>query len=109
MSDAVGPLETQHEERVKAGALNGSVELNIDELRLEGFRAADQYVIAEAMQSELSRLLGQRGTPELVGQSKSVDRLDAGAIRVGAETRPGATGREIARHIHRSLIARPAR
>jgi hypothetical protein len=35
--------------------------------------------------------------------------LDAGAIRVGAETRPGATGREIARHIHRSLIARPAR
>jgi hypothetical protein len=114
MNDAAHPSRAAYEgrpagERNGRGALSGSVDLHIDELRLDGFRAGDKYLIAEALQTELAHLLGQGGMTEILGQSNSVDRLDAGAIRVSAESRPGAVGREIARNIHRSLAAQPDR
>jgi hypothetical protein len=40
-----------------------AIELTVEELVLHGFAAGDRYAIAEAVERELTRLLGGQGVP----------------------------------------------
>ncbi len=112
------------------------IEIHIDELVLEGVAPGDRHAVAEAVASELARLtanaigsveratqssrrsshprkpgalLGFSADPSASDGQRTVDRLDAGTLRLGLHAQPGALGTEIALTVHESLGMRHER
>lgn len=75
-----------------------NIELHIEELVLHGFDPRDRHAIADAVQSELTRLVGERG---LHAQSIEAPRLDAGTIELNGTRGAGAP---IAQALHSTLV-----
>jgi hypothetical protein len=74
------------------------IELHIDELVLHGFQQSDRYAIGDAIERELSRLLGA-GDVRLYPS----DQVDAGSIALSPSAKPQKVGTQVAGTIHRSL------
>jgi hypothetical protein len=79
------------------------VEVHIEELVLHGFSPADRHLVAEALQSELARQLGDRLPAALVDGGAAIERVDAGTVRVMNPARPASVGTEVAGAITRAL------
>ena len=82
------------------------VELQIDELMLDGFPASDRHRIAEALQAELTQLLSNGDFSRF--RSLEIETLPAGSITANRAGRPGsagAIGRDAARIIYDALTA----
>jgi len=67
------------------------IALRIDELVLDGFSPLDGRRIAEAVGTELTRLLAERGLPPSLARLGAVDFIDAGEIRIS----PGGSANRI--------------
>jgi len=80
-----------------------AVELHIEELVLHGFAAGDRYRIANAVEHELARLMGEGGPPESLKNPLVLERIDGGAFNVKAGLEARAAGTEIAQAVYRSL------
>jgi hypothetical protein len=78
------------------------VTLQIDELVLDGFPAADRHRIADAVERELGRLLAERGLPQSWSSGGATDRVDAGEIAPAPDGR-ATTGHDIARALYRGF------
>jgi hypothetical protein len=74
------------------------IELHIDELVLHGFEHSDRHAIGEAIERELTRLLGAGSVP-----LQSSDQIDAGSLTLTSGARPQRIGTKVAGKIHRSL------
>jgi hypothetical protein len=72
------------------------IDLHIEELVLEGFRPSDRHRIGAAVESELARLLGERGLPPGLAQGADLPRLDGGSFEAKPGARPEAVGRQVA-------------
>lgn len=79
------------------------VELEIEELALDGFAPGDRHRIASAVERELARLFVERGVPPALGRAGSIDRIDGGAFEAEPDARPEATGARIAQAIYGGL------
>jgi hypothetical protein len=79
------------------------VELHIEELVLHGFAAHDRHRIAAAMQSELTRLLSAEGSQGTIANHAVIARLNAGAFKIKAGSKPQQAGAQIAQAVFRSL------
>jgi hypothetical protein len=80
-------------------ALNPArIELEIGELVLQGFPAVHRHRVSDALRAELERLLAKLGH-SLTREEVTLERLDAGSIRVSAEARPEAVGSAVARAV----------
>ena len=77
-----------------------NIELNIEELILDGFAPADRYRIAEALKRELARLLTEQGVPQTMTASDVIPTLDGGAFDIKAGMSPEATGAQVAQAIY---------
>jgi hypothetical protein len=77
-----------------------SVEVRIDELVLHGFAPGDRYVIGEAVERELARLLGERGVPSSLGVDSATDEIGGATFNISQKTKPPAIGREIAQAVY---------
>ena len=86
------PLGTRH-----------SVSVHIEELVLHGFAPGDRHRIAHAVESELARLIGQRGAPAWYQNPPMIERINGGAFQLKVAAKPQATGTEIAEAVFRSL------
>jgi len=82
---------------------SSSVELQIEELRLAGFSASQGRQIGDAVEAELTRLLGEAGAGAFPATALVLDRLDAGKIRVAPGSSARQTGAEIAQALMRGL------
>ena len=82
-----------------------NVELQIEELVLEGFDAGDRHRIAEAAKAELVRLFAEEGVPPSLVRGAEIGTLDVGAFGAGTDPAPEAIGAGIARAVHGGLIA----
>jgi len=82
-----------------------SVNVHIEELVLHGFATGDCRRIAQALEQELARLMGE-GTLGWRQNPPVIERVNAGAFKVEAAAKPQATGTEIARAVFRSLRQR---
>jgi len=97
------------ERRVTQPTNGATFELHIDELVLHGFRPADRYAIAAAIERELGRLFTEGGVPPTLlerGQTEgslTTYRLDAGSFDVPHDATADAIGVQVARRIQRSL------
>jgi hypothetical protein len=80
------------------------LELTVDEMVLTGFPPRDRFLIADAMERELSALLAARGIPGLEGEPLSVEGLDAGKFKVRPGVRPNVIGRQVAQAVYRQLL-----
>lgn len=78
--------------------------VHVGRLVLTGFEPGDRQAIATGLQSELTRLLGQPGAAERLGQLGNVERLRTSKIRVEPSARPNATGIGAARAITRGTL-----
>lgn len=77
-----------------------SVRLRIDRLVLDGVAGADRERLTRAVETELGRLLRERGVPASLEAGRRIPSLDAGQV----ELRPGSSaeglGAEVARAVY---------
>ncbi len=82
-----------------------AIELHIGELILHGLPYAQRHRIAEALEQELARLLGERGLPPSLAQGGIIPQMNIGDLRLAKGARPGAIGVQIARQVYSSLTS----
>jgi hypothetical protein len=79
------------------------ISVEIGELVLHGFAAADRYRIGDAIERELARLLVERGLPEALRRSVASGRVTAPPISVRRGASALRTGTDVARAVYASL------
>lgn len=85
--------------------MNGPVVVRIDRLVLHGVPPADRYRIADAMSSELSRLLAQGGVPGRLSRGTDVERLQSRPLSLPAGATPHRLGQRLATAVYGALEA----
>ena len=75
------------------------LELNIEELRLHGFKRSDREKIAAAVQTELERLFSEEGLPSGLKDGREV-RLQGGSFSVPTGLNPEKAGEHLARQMY---------
>ena len=80
-----------------------NIELNIDELVLHGFAPGDRYRIGEAVEQELTRLLGDRGVPQSLERGREIANMDGGAFEVAQGSRPQVVGTQVVKAVYGGL------
>ncbi len=80
-----------------------SIELTIDELVLFGFSPGDRHRISDAAERELTRLLKERGIPEIpaLGSDRAV--LDCGHFRAGPRAKAETIAAQVAEAVYGGL------
>ena len=81
--------------------------IEIDELVLHGFPPGERYRIGEAVQAELTRILGERGLPGAWAEDAAPDRLDGGTFNVDSGMPAALIGAGAAQAVYRTLSAFP--
>jgi hypothetical protein len=89
--------------RQKPQSPNRTVKLHIDELALHGFPPQDRQRIAQAVQTELVRLIGERGLPASLTRTAAIPNVDGGSFRMAPEGDAENAGAGIARSLYTSL------
>lgn len=76
------------------------IEVEIEQLVLEGFDPRDRARIGAALERELGRLLGEGGVPGAWGAGGSVAHLDAGSFEMTPGGSAESVGASIAAALH---------
>ena len=82
--------------------------IEIDELVLHGFPPGDRYRIGEAVQAELTRILGERGLPGAWTAGEAT-RLDGGAFNVASGMPTLAIGTGVAEAVYQTVTGIPVK
>ena len=77
-----------------------SLRLNVEELELRGFAAADRHAIGDALQHELTRLFVEQGVPAPLSNPAEVKHIDAGSFAIPPGTRANRIGVQVARAVY---------
>ncbi|HLV31655.1 MAG TPA: hypothetical protein VKY57_08825 [Chitinispirillaceae bacterium] len=83
--------------------MNQSIEINIDKLILHGFSPADRHKIREALISELTRLVIEKGMPAGFSTWENMSQIDGGTFKVSKNMHARAVGNHIANSIYRGI------
>lgn len=75
------------------------LELNIEELSLQGFKRSDMEKIAAAVQAELERLFADEGLPVALEKGKEI-RLEGGSVSVPVGLSAEQSGVQVARQMY---------
>lgn len=81
--------------------------IEIDELVLHGFPAADRYRIGDAVQAELARIFAERGLPGTRMDDAGAAWLDGGSFNVAAGMPTASVGTGTAEAVYRAVAAVP--
>ncbi len=79
-----------------------NIELNIEELLLEGFDPRDRYRIADELERALTGLLRESQRPKLQHDERA-ERVDAGSIVLPKDSPPRVVGSQVAGAIMHAL------
>lgn len=85
--------------------MNPNIELNIDQLVLEGFTRNEAFTISQSLQTELYQLIENSSLQSTLTQSYHQRKMNVNAISASLNTRPEGIGREIAHSIFNGLSA----
>lgn len=89
-----------------------NITIEIDELVLHGFPAADRHAIAGALEQELARLLAERGLPTGLADGSELELAPAGRFTLAPNARSATVGASAAEAVHQALrqgLERPTR
>ncbi len=76
------------------------IDINIEELVLDGFPEGDRDVIAEAFKRELSRLVSRDMLYENLKQNINIERLDSGGFQMDSNASGEEIGKQAAQHLY---------
>lgn len=79
------------------------IDLNIEELILDGFATGDGERIKFSVEQELTRLLVERGVSERSAENTNIARLKGGQNGIELGANAGPTGKQIARTIYGAI------
>jgi hypothetical protein len=79
------------------------IELHIDELVLRGFPPSDRFKIAEALRSELTRLLSEHSRQNTLPRSLTIDRIQTVSFNALNNAKPAAIGMQVAQSVYRQV------
>ena len=79
------------------------IAFHIDQLMLEGLPPSDRYQFGNAVQTELERLLAQKGMPPNLTSSAELEQLAAETISITAAPRPEIIGRQVTEAVYRGI------
>ena len=77
-----------------------NLELEIEELMLDGFSAADRDRIAQAVHVELERLFAENGVPASFEAGGNVATIDGGSFEAAPDSSPESVGAQVARALY---------
>ena len=77
-----------------------NIELQIDELVLQGFPPGNRHRIARAVERELTRLFTEQGAPPSLSQGVSLAQIDGGNFTMAPNTSAASIGTHIAQTIY---------
>jgi hypothetical protein len=80
-----------------------SVDLQIDELVLDGFSIADRHAISDAVERELARLFAEKGAPPSITYPSETAQVDGGLLETDPTSPAEAIGARVARAIYGGL------
>ena len=80
-----------------------NIELNIEELVLQGFSPGDRHLIGEAVEQELTRLLADRGVPQSLERGREIANMNGGAFEVAPDSRAQVVGAQVAKAVYEGL------
>lgn len=80
-----------------------AVTLHIEELVLTGFPSGSRHAIADAVQAELARLMGDGGIGNALARGGNYDELRGDAFMLAPRFGPQASGRAIAERLYTTL------
>lgn len=83
---------------------SSSIDLEIDELVLNGFAAADRHAIGDAFQRELARLLAERGIPQAIAEARETAQLNIESFESATGSDAHAIGAELAKKIYGGFV-----
>jgi hypothetical protein len=83
--------------------MNWQIEINIDELILTGFPSTDRHRIGEAVKSELTRLISEKGFQKQPESGNLISHIDTATIHIKDFNNPRTTGIQIAQSIFGGL------
>jgi hypothetical protein len=66
---------------------------------LYGFAPSDRHVIGDALERELTRLLGEQGVPSSLRSERATDEIKGLTFNAARNAKPTATGRQIAQAV----------
>lgn len=77
------------------------VRVHVEHLVLEGIDPTDRYAVAQAIQAEIGRVLGEGGWMPRAGGAA---RVDAGSVQLHGDAQPGAIGAEVGARVGRAVL-----
>ena len=78
------------------------IRLHIDELVVHGMAVGDRDALADAIRSELARLLTTEAVPAALTRTRQIPALNAGTVQVPS-LHPQPLGTKVAQAIHGSF------
>ena len=103
---AVAPRQSQRASGPprRGGAARPSIQLHIEELVLHGFSPHDRHHLAEAVETELHRLLAEQGLALGQREDLTMERLDAGDFTGAPGASAGSLGAQVAQSVYRASL-----
>ena len=80
-----------------------NLELEIEEIVLEGYSSADRRAVARAVERELARLFAVEGVPPSLFRGGEVPDIDAGGFEAASEAGAEKLGAQVARSVYGGL------
>jgi hypothetical protein len=80
-----------------------NIEINIEELVLEGFALFDKSNVANSLERELTRLMNEHGIPASLTKDSTVSLINAGMFRTNETTGSDSLCGQIANSIYARL------
>ena len=79
------------------------IDLNIEEIILDGFATGDGERIKVSVEQELTRLLAEQGVSQRLVENVNIARLEGGQIGIEPNANRGSAGKQIARAIYGAI------
>ncbi len=80
-----------------------NLEVEIEEMVLQGYSSADRRAIARAVQRELGRLFAEQGLPATLSEGRDIPHIDAGGFEASAESGAERIGAQVAKSVYGGL------
>jgi len=80
-----------------------SIELHVEELVLHGFAPSDRYVIGDAVEREMARLLIEQRIPSSLRSENATDEITGATFNAAYNAKPSAIGRQIAQAVYQGF------
>ncbi len=77
-----------------------NIELNIDAIKLNGFKTNDHEAIRQALTTELTRLFAERGVPVSFQIGGTIPNIRQADFKAAPESAPESIGTQLAQSIY---------